>query len=185
MIRMFYHSCISILLLVNSLFAQEVFDTKPKKQSLHVELLGRSIIFASLNYEYSFSNNLSLGAGVGFGAFQSGDISRNVNGNRQEGRYFDANTSQTLFANYFIGKTKNRFLLTGGLTNLLMTSRNKYPKEVENSLENSVHWNAGFGYQVNKPKVFYRITAYAVDLPESDFLPTVAPWLGFAVGFRF
>jgi hypothetical protein len=156
------------------------------RHSVHVEILGRTFIFSSINYEYSLSSSTSLGLGLGLMSILAGDIIRNNNGTNEEGRYLDMATTQMIYGNYFIGKRKHKMYFTGGLTNFLITSRNTYHSDKELYRELHVDWNAGLGYQFSSSKTFYRLTAYVVGLPgPSAWFPKNMPWVGLTIGKRF
>lgn len=88
------------------------------KHSVHAEIGGRTLIWGSLNYEYALSKQFSLGGGFGVLSVLRGDITRN-NGTAETGKYLDLATTQMIYGNYFIGESKNKLLLTAGLTNYL------------------------------------------------------------------
>ncbi len=58
-----------------------------RKHRLFTEIGGRTVVFGSLNYEYALSKNFSLGAGFGMINYQTGSISRVVDGNPETGNY--------------------------------------------------------------------------------------------------
>jgi hypothetical protein len=167
-------------------FAQDslLLGVKNRKHSINLELLGRSLVFGSVDYEYALAPKFAVGVGLGFAAFQKGDITRNVTGRDETGKYFDTSTTQAVFANYFIGKRNHKVIITSGLTNFMSTYRNTYPKEKVSSLESNIHWNAGLGYQFTGRRMFYRITGYIINLPESDWFPKVVPWGGLSFGWK-
>jgi hypothetical protein len=115
-----------------------------------------------------------------------GDITRNNNGAPEAGRYFDMGSTQMIYGNYFIGKRKHKLYFTGGLTNLLITSRNTYQLETVLSRDLHLDWNAGMGYQYTGLHTFYRLAAYVVGLPgPSSWFPRYMPWIGISIGYRF
>lgn len=176
------------------IFSQAVFaqgsqeDTSEEKENKHyiyTELLGRTIIFGSLNYEYSLHPKVSIGCGLGYINMQQGKISRNVDGDSETGDYFDLISSQMIFANYFVGKRKHKFVLTGGITNFLNTYRNTYPTEKLVSRKAQVEWNAGMGYQFSTNRFLLRLNTYAISMPDpSGWYPKYFPWLGLSVGVK-
>lgn len=180
-----FGSCLRIVLAILGFCTHALSQETSDKHSISIELLGRSLIFGSVNYEYTLNPKLSVGAGLGFAAFQKGDITRNVVGMNEIGKYFDTSTSQFVFANYFIGKKKHKGIITSGLTNFMSTSKNTYPTEKVRSIENTFRWNAGLGYQYSGRSMFFRITGYAINLPESDLFPKLVPWAGLSTGLRF
>lgn len=157
------------------------------KHSLNLELIGRTFVFSSINYEYSLHEKITLGTGLGVLYVESRDITRDNNGLAENGRYFDITLSQMIYANYFIGKNKHKVFFTAGLSNFSSFNRNKYPSETQFSNENTFSWNTGIGYQYNKEKIYFRLTGYLLRIrafSESlgiDFLP----WGGTTIGYRF
>ena len=154
------------------------------KHSLVAELGGRTFIFGSLSYEYRLCNKLFLGAGLGVQGVSIGDITRLNDGNPETGNYVDVGTSQMIYANYFVGKMKHKLLITGGLTHLFFTSKNRYPSETELFKESFLSPNLGLGYQFTGTKSFFRFTAYVMKLPESDFFSSFWPWAGISYGYN-
>ncbi|MBM78811.1 MAG: hypothetical protein CL846_10045 [Crocinitomicaceae bacterium] len=158
------------------------------KHSLNIELIGRTFVFSSINYEYNISNKLALGTGLGLLYLGSGEISRNNNGIVENGNYFEMSLSQMLYANYFfLGNNKNKIFITAGISNFQTISRNKYPSETEISNTNSFNWNTGLGYQYNKEKIFFRLTGYVLRIKSfSDALGIDGlPWAGVTIGYKF
>ncbi|MEM1328238.1 MAG: hypothetical protein AAGI23_19950 [Bacteroidota bacterium] len=163
------------------------FDVHPdqirSRHSLHLEVAGRGFIFGTLNYEYALLPRMYVGAGLGLANISTGDILRNNNGMDEAGRYFEMSSSQLIYGNYMIRDGKHKIFLTTGITNFLVTSRNKYPSETESSNEAFLRWNAGVGYQFSGERVYFRATAYLLNLPNSDdFFPGYIPWGGLTVG---
>ena len=180
---------LSVFCVVN-LFSQQVLfaqDTdSSNKHSLNVEALGRSIIWSSFNYEYQLSLRFSLGTGLGFTGFQRGIIMRDNNGIQESGRYFDVQSSQMIFANYFLGEKKHKLLFTAGLTNFWSWSRNEFDSETEFFSNTQIRWNFGLGYHYSGERMFFRFTGYAVRMPEPiGWFPKIFPWLGITLGHRF
>jgi len=176
-----------IFLTLQHLTAQEsVNETiKNSRHSLNIELLGQTIIWGSLNYEYKILKNISIGSGLGFSNFQKGDIIRDNDGIPETGKYLDIATSQMLYGNYFLGKNKHQFLITAGLTNFMEIYRRKYTSATENSVENQIKWNAGIGYQYSGNKTFFRFTAYCLRMPDpSGWFPEIIPWAGITIGLK-
>ncbi len=158
---------------------------KIKKHKLHIEALGRTIIWGSVNYEYFIHWNTSIGGGFGISYFSNGDIYRDNNGISEKGRYLDISTSQMLYGNYFFGKRKHQFFLTGGITNFLDVYRRKYPSETKYSSESQIKWNAGIGYQYSCKKTYFRLTVYCIRMPDpSGWFPEIIPWAGVSVGVK-
>lgn len=162
-------------------------DNNPQgKHSLNLELLGRTFIFNSFNYEYTIKDNISLGAGFGVFSVLRGTIMRDNNGQTETGKYFDTGTSQMLYANYFIGRNKHKLLFTAGITNFLNTYRNTYPSETVVQWDSQLEWNAGIGYEYSTNKTFLRATAYCISMPDpTGWFPKYMPWGGLSVGYRF
>jgi len=157
------------------------------KHSLNLEIIGRTLVFSSINYEYNISEKLTLGTGLGLIYVGNGCISRNNNGVVENGNYFDISLSQMLYANYFLmGNNKNKIFITAGISNFQTISRNKYPSETEISNNNSFNWNTGIGYQYNKEKIFFRLTGYVLRIKSfSDALGVGGlPWGGISVGYK-
>ena len=160
-------------------------EREGSRHSIHGELLGRAFLFGSLNYEYAINRSFSVCAGIGVTNVQSGTITRDNNGQSEEGRYFDSGTSQMIFGNYFVGKHRHKGFVTAGVTHFLITSRNKYPSETVRSAESNFEWNAGLGYQFAAKRTYYRVTGYVVSLPEpSAWFPPYMPWGGLTVGVK-
>lgn len=165
-----------------------ILSTKEQLENPHsikLELLGRAFLFGSLNYEYALNRKVSLGGGLGLANFQIGDITRQNNGQPEEGRFRDISSSQMIYGNYFIGKKKHQFHLTAGLTNFLITSRNKYDSETDFSAETYVRGNVGAGYQFIGERIYFRATAYVLHLPsDTSFFPKYIPWGGVSLGYK-
>jgi len=160
-------------------------ETLENPHSIKLELLGRTFLFGSLNYEYALNQKASFGAGLGLINFQIGDILRQNNGAPEEGRFRDISSSQMIYGNYFIGKKKHQLHLTAGLTHFLFTNRNKYDSETEFSAETHLEWNAGVGYQLVGERIYFRATAYVISLPESSsWFPRYMPWAGVSLGYK-
>lgn len=155
------------------------------KHSVNIELIGRTIIFGSVNYEYALLDQLSIGGGLGLISFLNGNITRSINGETEEGKYFDTSTSQLLFANYFLGRGKHQCIITAGVTGFLFTYHRRYPSENTNSSEFQIQWNTGVGYQYSAKSFYYRATAYLISMPEpTGWFPRYIPWIGFSIGYR-
>lgn len=169
--------CLAMILCATAVQAQKGL------QSAHLELGGRAFLFASANYEYRLLDRFALGAGFGAAAVQVGDITRDVAGTPETGRYLSVATSQTLFGQYFIGADRHQLLLTAGLTNYLSTSRNTYPTGTEITREAQIQPHLGVGYQLSGEHWYGRLTAYGLWMPEpSGWFPRVLPWAGLSVG---
>lgn len=190
-----YIAALVLILLVNSVDAQESKSrgsTHPGQSanlagphSLHVELAGRTFLFGSVNYEYAVNQKFSIGSGLGIINIQAGEITRDLNGSPETGTYLDMATSQMIYGNYFIGKKRNQLVLTAGVSNFLVTYRNRYPSETIRSAEAQLAWNAGIGYQHSANRYFFRFTAYLLSLPEpSGWFPEYMPWAGISTGFK-
>ncbi len=123
---------------------------------IDIEILTRTFVFSSINYEYSLSRNTSLGVGIGLICILGGDILRDNNAAPEEGRYLDVGSTQMIYGNYFFGKRNHKVYLTGGLTNFLITSRNTYQSETELSRELPLDWNTGMGCQSGINSNFFR-----------------------------
>jgi len=181
---------VTLLLLTFSLHhlvAQELSAEIDKKSrhSLNIEIFGRTIIWGSLNYEYSFLKNLSIGSGLGFSNCISGNIIRYDNGIQETGKYLDLGTSQMLYGNYFYGKSKHQILFTAGLTNFMMIYKRKYPSGNDNTIENQIKWNAGLGYQFSGNNTFFRLTLYCIRMPDSSgWFPEIIPFAGISIGLK-
>jgi hypothetical protein len=177
---------LTILCLIMSfhkLPAQETNNNS--KHSVNIEILGRTIIWSSVNYEYKIMNNLSIGSGLGFTNSLKGDIIRDNNGIPETGRYLDIGTTQMIYGNYFIGKPKHQFFFTGGLTHFLMVYKRKYPSETEYSAESQIKWNVGMGYQLSGKQTYFRFTAYCIRMPDpSGWFPEIIPWAGVSMGIK-
>jgi hypothetical protein len=167
------------------LSAQEsVTETeKISKHSLNIEILGRTIIWGSLNYEYKILKSISIGSGLGFTNILKGEIFRDNGGVPETGKYLDIGTSQMIYANYFPGKNKHQLFFTAGLTNFMMIYRKKFTSGTDYSVESQVKWNAGIGYQFSGNKTFFRFTAYCIRMPDpSGWFPEIIPWAGISIG---
>lgn len=155
------------------------------RHSINVELLGRTFLFSSVNYEYAINTKFSLGTGLGLVSLQRGDITRNMNGVPETGRYLDLASTQMIYGNYFVGSDKHKLVLTAGLTNFLISSRNTYPSDTELSSEINIEWNAGLGYQYNLEQLYFRLSGYVISLPEpSAWFPKYMPWVGLSIGYK-
>lgn len=189
MMPFFYRYILLLFLSMNwiEIYAQNnPNSSKTRKESINLELAGKSPILASLCYEYAVKPQFSLGAGLGVGLISNGEITRTNNGASETGKYLDAATSQLLYANYFIGKSKHKLLITGGVTHLLASSRNKYSSETERFFDSNFLPNVGLGYQLTGRRTLFRLTAYGLRLPEpSGWFPRNLPWGGISFGYRF
>jgi|GEM_PF-1524132 len=155
------------------------------KHTVYAEIGGRTFVWGSMNYEYAFGNRIAVGGGLGMINLMSGEISRFYNGATETGKYLDIATTQMIYGNYFVGKNRHQIYFTGGLTNFLVTYRNKYPSETVFSAEAQLEWNAGIGYQFSGKRTFFRITGYCISMPgPSDWFPEFMPWAGVSVGFN-
>jgi len=117
-----HFKCLIITVLVfltNISFSQIDESNKERKHFVYAEFAGRTFVFASLNYEYLFRGNISIGSGLGLINFQKGSISRSINGITESGKYTDISSSQMIYGNYFIGNNNHKLLFTLGLTNFL------------------------------------------------------------------
>ena len=158
---------------------------KLSKHSIVTEIGGRTFILGSLNYEYAIHKRISLGGGTGLIGIQRGGITRDNNGAPEDGKYFDASSTQMIYGNYFIGKDKHKLFFTVGATNFLFTYRNKYPSGTELSRELQLEWNAGIGYQFSHKRLYYRLTGYCISMPEpSAWFPKYMPWAGLSIAYK-
>lgn len=90
-----------------------------------------------------------------------------------------------IYGNYFVGSDKHKLVLTAGLTNFLISSRNTYPSDTELSSEINIEWNAGLGYQYNREQLYFRLSGYVISLPEpSAWFPKYMPWVGLSIGYK-
>jgi len=170
-----------IIMSFHKLPAQETINNS--KHSVNFEILGRTIIWSSVNYEYKILNNLSIGGGLGMNYLSKGDIFRDNNGISEKGRYLEIGASQMIYGNYFLGKTKHKFFFTGGATNFLDINKRKYPSETQYSAESQIKWNVGIGYQYSAKTTYFRFTTYCIRMPDpSGWFPEVIPWAGISVG---
>lgn len=170
-----------------SFFSQqkEIKQVDQKKHALNIELLGRTFFFGSFNYEYLITPNFSLGAGLGVLQLQQGNITRSNQSLLEQGRYFDAVTTQMIYVNYFLGKNRHKGVVSVGATNLLTFGRNKYPSETEVYSSSILSLNLGLGYQFSSKKMYYRLMAYCLSIPQPNpWFPSVIPWAGLSVGYR-
>lgn len=172
--------------------AQEVQKNSNESVSIHdkhlinVELIGRSFVFGSINYEYSIKECFSLGIGLGINNLLISDITRLNNGVQEQGDLLEAATTQMIYGNYFIGKNRHKLFFTAGISNFLQAERQKYPSETVTFTEAELEWNAGIGYQLSGKKIKFRITAYVLALPgEATFFPKYLPWIGLSIGKVF
>jgi hypothetical protein len=161
-------------------------NSKSFKHSLHIEAFGRSFFFGSLNYEYAFTDRFWAGVGLGFANAASGEIERNNDGMPETGSYFDTYTTQMLYVNYDLWKrNKHSIYATAGLTFYTETYRNKYPSEIQFFIDSQANWTAGFGYEYNPGKFFFRATPYVLAMPDpSGWFPPYMPWLGLSAGIK-
>ena len=176
------------LLFSSNFFCQqnEVKQIDEKKHALNIELLGRTCLFGSFNYEYSITPKFSIGAGIGLLNLQQGNITRSNQPLPEQGRYLDAVTTQMFYVNYFLGKNRHKGIVSAGVTNLLTLGRNKYPSETEVYSSSVLGANLGLGYQFTSDKMYYRLMAYCLTMPQPNtWFPSVIPWAGLSVGYRF
>ena len=166
------------------LFAQDVAEEK--RNSVHIEGFGRSIIWMSLNYEYQIIKNISLGTGFGFTHLSSGIIMQDNGGVIEAGRHTELLTSQMVFANYFLGKKHHKLYLSAGASNFWSWSRHKFASGTQVFSDAQVLWNAGIGYHYSGQKMFLRLTGYVLRLPEPPgIFPRIVPWIGISLGYKF
>lgn len=171
------------LLLLAAFLCTATLHAQKGQHTIHAELGGRAFIWGSVNYEYHLANRLSLGAGLGLANAQRGDITREVNGATETGKYFDLYNSSTLYANYFAGSDRHQLVLSAGLTNYQEYHRNVYPSGRESGLDMQVKPHLGMGYQYNGRDVFARLMGYYMGMPEpSGWFPSSMPWIGISVG---
>lgn len=172
------------LVLILSLITIEI-QAQKGQQTLHLEAFGRGFLFGSLNYEYHVHNRVALGGGLGLAHIGVGEITRNVNGTPETGRYFDMASTQMLYGTYFIGKKSHKMLLTAGLTHFGALYRNTYPTSNEVTIESQIQPCAGVGYQYERNRWSGRLTAYYMAMPQpAGWFPDYMPWLGASVGYR-
>lgn len=178
---------LGLLFFFTAAFEIHAQDTElSKKQSINFEVLGRSIVWGAINYEYQIASRFSLGIGFGYSNSGRGQINRIEEGVQEIGRYFDLSTSQILYGNYFVGKNNHQLLISGGLTNFWAWSRQKFPSETLFNSDVQIRWNVGIGYQYSKGNAYFRATAYAIRMPEpAGWFPRVFPWIGLTGGYRF
>lgn len=156
------------------------------KHSVNIEIGGRTLIIASLNYEYLIRDKVSIGAGWGLNSIDRGNIIRNNNGITETGDYFDIYSTVNFSGIYFIGEGKHKLLLTGGITHFWRHEKINYPSETIVSNESDTKWNAGVGYQFTRKRFYFRATAYCLALPQvSQYAPDYIPWLGLTLGYQF
>jgi hypothetical protein len=168
----------------DSTLVKPIKETYPlAKHSIHAEVGGRSFIVGSLNYEYAMNKRFSFGTGVGFINLNQGSITRINNNIEETGKFRDLATTQMIYGNYFVGRNKHQLLITAGLTNFLFSYKSKYPSVVLRSTNAQLEWNAGIGYQYTANKMFFRLTAYCISLPDpSGWFPKYMPWVGIIIG---
>ncbi|PLX08836.1 MAG: hypothetical protein C0596_05950 [Marinilabiliales bacterium] len=179
-----YLLCIGIANAQNDVFSKD--DNSSSKHSVYSELLGRTIIFGSINYEYTINDGFSIGAGLGVNSVLSGQTNRINNGETETGKYFDTGSAQMLFANYFRGNDRHKLFFTIGITNFLLTYRNIYPSETIVQWDPQLEWNAGLGYQFAGHSTFLRASIYCISMPDPvGWFPKYFPWFGLSVGYKF
>jgi len=167
-----------------NLLAQDT--PEPRKHSIHIEAFGRSLLWASVNYEHQFHKHFSMGLGLGFANLERGQIISMIDNQMESGRYFELRTTQLLSANGFLGKGKNQLHITGGLTNFYQLNRRKYDSKTEFYHDVQIRWNFGMGYQFINQRSYFRATVYLLELPEpTGIFPKVFPWVGLTGGLRF
>jgi len=181
-----------LIFTLQNLDAQEALNRqvsavkKDRKHSILLEAGGRILVFGSLNYEYSLHKRVSMGVGFDIPNFHSRDITRTIAGIEETGTLSRTSTSQMIYLNYFIGKTKHKLLFTAGLTNLLTTSKYKYPSGKETSVDTEIQWNTGLGYQLSIKRIDFRLTGYCISATKDvDWGPGYFIWAGLSVGYRF
>ena len=153
-----------------------------RRHSLHVELLGRNLTYGSINYEFALKPQFSVGAGLGVMDFDAGDF---IDPTLGDATFIYSETSQSLYANYFLGKRNHKALLTAGATNYLFHYRWTYTSTEDTRTESHLGWNVGLGYQYSKGRFYGRATAYLLYLPrEAEFYITYLPYIGFTGGLR-
>ena len=142
-------------------------------------------MMGSFNYEYMLHKQISIGCGLGLIYINRGEITRNNNGTSEIGKSLDIGSTQMIYGNYFIGKNKNKLFVTGGITNFLLTNRNKYPSETELFRDSQLGWNAGVGGQFSAKRIYLRLTVYFMSMPEpNDFTGKYIPWIGISTGLK-
>ncbi|MGB0431378.1 MAG: hypothetical protein ACPGLV_12960 [Bacteroidia bacterium] len=177
------------------LYSQKILTEKQKngeynsaqsKHSVNLELGGRSFIISTLAYEYKFTQHFSAGAGLGFNSFSSGNIIRNNNGQRETGNYLSLYSTHKAFGTYFIGRERHKLFITGGFTYFRKYERIVYPSETIKERVQVLKRNLGLGYQFSGRKMYYRLTAYYLELPNiSRYFYANIPWLGLTLGYGF
>lgn len=159
--------------------------SKQSKHSINLELGGRILFIATLNYEYSLTDRLTISGGWGINSIDRSEIIRNNNGVTEKGQYFGLYSAAPISGMYLFGKYRHRLLLTTGLTYYWRHETMKYPSEkiVESAYD--VQWNAGIGYQLTGMRTYLRTTMYCLALPNiSRYAPSYLPWLGVCLGYK-
>lgn len=133
-------------------------DRNLRRNAMSLELLGRGGIY-SVNYDYSFSKQLAIGAGVAL--YSSGSAS--------VGAF-------PVYASYYLGENANRLMFTGGPT-LVTASASIDSGSVKGS---GLAGAIGIGYEYRGDSGFlFRAVPYL------NFGAISGPWLGVSGGYTF
>lgn len=157
---------------------------RPYKQALSLELAGKSILFASISYEYYFEDNrFGIGGGLGFTNIERGDIIRELDGIPETGRYTDFVIPVLIYGIGSFGSGPHRLHTQLGINWQQRAYLNRFPSGNNNFYESGLLPYLGVGYEYRGESVFFRALPMVGYIGDSNgFLPRIAPWLGLTVG---
>lgn len=164
-----------LILLCNTTFASE------NRHTVHLELMGKSVYFGTLTYEFDVRPNFSVGTGWGFMDVYSGKYFTH---NMREGRYFELIlTNQHYALHRFFYRGRHRLITQYGFT---IQNRLNFVQFNEGGLQFSNHPFfvpfAGAGYEFRSEKLYVRVPLYVAWIGVSDWFPALMPWFGVSVG---
>lgn len=167
-------------LLVLTFFCNTSFASE-NRHAVHLELLGKSVYYGTLTYEFDVKPNFTVGTGWGFMNIYSGKYFTH---NMREGRYFDLIlTNQHYALHRFFYKGRHRLIAQYGLT--IQNSLN-FVRFNDGGLQFSNHPFlvpfAGTGYEFKSEKIYLRFPVYVAWIGVSDWFPALMPWFGLSVG---
>ena len=142
-----------------------------KKNSLTLEVLGKSLIFCDISYSRYLSEKFQIGAGLGLQSI--GKLSS------IDGTSTNVDYSIPVYGAYAFGTKKHHVVSELGIT---LTGYTNFKKR-------SGLYGAGpfvsVGYELKGENYVFRVPLYLFYIGDNDFFPPVIPWFGLGLGRLF
>ncbi len=154
------------------------------QQSISLELGGKSILWGTLNYEYSLGQGpFGVGGFLGYTSFQQGNVVIPKGGDT-----ISYTSSELILPGgaYAFGSwgDRHRFNASLGIMIQGTIDRSKPSTEGPSGFSAMAAPFVGAGYEWRPGKWFFRATAYAILVGDYNniYAPPVLPWLGGSIG---